>query len=479
MKSGSSTASRGAIALVLTQGTYLLLGYVVVVVLARELGPAAYGTYGVIMSVLVWLEQSGKRAVPWAAAKLIAERSEALAEIGRSSLVLNVALHSILFVVLWLLAPRLGVWFGIENGAYLFRLAFADLPLYGIYTALQGVYQGQRRFFRLGFSDITYALVKILGVLLIVQLGISIEKALIVNIAASVVGIVFLLARNGVRPVGPWRAPVPAILAIAGPMALYSMANILGASLDVWLLKIISSEAMTVGVYIGALNIARVPGFALSMVAQVLLPSISMAVATENHALVRNYINQAVRFFLILYVPISFILLAEPEGLMQLIYSADFSGGGTILAILIIAHGMWAMQAILAAALVAAGKARILGAVMLLVMPAALPAMSGLIYLAGGIGAAMGTGAIALASTMVFALLLWRQFGAVVQIASMMRIAAAGAAMVAVGAIGSAAGGTIIGATGAGLLAYGGTLALLGEIRARDLAMILPGGSTK
>ena len=262
-------------------------------------------------------------------------------------------------------------------------------------------------------------------------------------------------------------------------MALYSVANILSASLDVWLLKIISSEAMTVGIYIGALNIARVPGFALSMVAHVLLPSISKAVAAENPALVRNYINQAVRFFLILYVPISFVLLAEPEGLMRLIYSSRYSGGGTILAILIMAHGMWAMQAILAAALVAAGKARILGAVVFLTMPVALPAMSGLIYLAGGIGAAMGTGAIAVVITIVFAVLLWRQFGAVVQIASMMRIAGAGAAMVAAGAIGSSAGGGIIGATGAGLLAYGGALALLGEISTRDLTTILPGASAR
>ena len=213
----SSTASRGTIALVLTQGTYLLLGYVVVVVLARELGPAAYGTYGVIMSVVVWLEQSARRSVPWAAAKLIAERSEALGEIGRSSLVLNIALHSILFVVLWLLAPWLGTWFGIEDGAYFFRLAVVDLPLYGIYTALQGIYQGQRRFFRLGFFDIAYALAKVFGVVLIVQLGVSIEKALIVNIAASVVGIVFLLARpacdrwgNGGHRCPPfWRSRLP------------------------------------------------------------------------------------------------------------------------------------------------------------------------------------------------------------------------------------------------------------------------------
>ena len=60
-------AAQGTIALVLSQGCYFFLGYLVVVVLARSFGPAAYGAYGVIMAVLVWLEQSARMAVPSAA----------------------------------------------------------------------------------------------------------------------------------------------------------------------------------------------------------------------------------------------------------------------------------------------------------------------------------------------------------------------------------------------------------------------------
>ena len=53
-------------------GGYFVLGYVVAVLLARGLGPVAYGSYGVIMAVLIWLEQSARHAVPAATAKLLA-----------------------------------------------------------------------------------------------------------------------------------------------------------------------------------------------------------------------------------------------------------------------------------------------------------------------------------------------------------------------------------------------------------------------
>jgi O-antigen/teichoic acid export membrane protein len=477
----SSTASRGTIALVFTQGMYFVLGYLVVVLLARELGPAAYGTYGVIMSVLVWLEQSAKRSVPWAAAKLISEQVDALDAVGKASLILNLVLHTVLLLLFWLMAPWLEVWFGIDNGTYLFRLAALDLPFYGIYTALQGIYQGQRRFFRLGVSDVAYVLAKVIGVIAIVELGISVESALIVNIASSVVGIVFLLTRFSLRWTVRWRGQIPAMLPIAAPMALYSVSNLLCSSLDVWLLKAVSgaAAAATVGIYLAALNIARVPGFALSTISQVLLPSVSNAVAIQNSELVRHYINQALRFFLILYLPTCLMLAAAPGALMKLVYSSRYAGGDAILVILVIAHGFWAIQAILAAVLVAAGRAWIVGVVTAVSVLASVPLLVGLIRVAGATGAAVASGLIALGIIVVFVWLLAQQLGAIVRGQNMARIAGAGVAMALVSVLSSMAGGGVFVATAAGLLAYGGTLIALGEVRAHDFGTLLPRTSVK
>jgi O-antigen/teichoic acid export membrane protein len=128
------TMAQGTAILVISQSCYFVLGYVAVVLMAREFGPAAYGAYGVIMSVLVWLEESGRFAIPSATAKLVAETTMAGAALERTALTLNLALYGGLFVVMWTVAPWLEPRFGIENGAFLFRVAALDLPFFGAYT---------------------------------------------------------------------------------------------------------------------------------------------------------------------------------------------------------------------------------------------------------------------------------------------------------------------------------------------------------
>ena len=124
----ANQAARGAAVLVFSQGCYLTLGYFAVVCLAREFGLAAYGAYGVIISVLVWLEESGRTAIPTATAKLVAERTTGSAALEGTAVILNLALYVLLFGLLWILAPWLSSWFGIANGALLFRIAAIDLP---------------------------------------------------------------------------------------------------------------------------------------------------------------------------------------------------------------------------------------------------------------------------------------------------------------------------------------------------------------
>ena len=105
MLEGNTIAARGTAVLVLSQSCMLVLGYLTVVILAREFGPVTYGAYGVIMSVLVWLEESGRNAIPTATTKLVAEATDGSAELEHSALVVNVGVYGILFILLWVAAP--------------------------------------------------------------------------------------------------------------------------------------------------------------------------------------------------------------------------------------------------------------------------------------------------------------------------------------------------------------------------------------
>jgi len=291
----NTEAARGTAVLVFSQSCYFILGYFAVVFLAREFGPAAYGAYGVIMSVLVWLEESGRSAIPFATAKLVAETTADSAALERTAVILNLALYTMLFVLLWLLAPGLSSWFGIADGALLFRIAAIDLPFFGAYTAFRAIHQGYRHFFQLGCSQVIYALTKLVGFLFIIRFGVSVESALLVNVAATIIGLACLFpgigpgrlfAGSGLRWQGRWLKEVKPLAFAAMPMGTYYFVLGLRGELILWTLQAMSpgAESAVIGVFVAAFNIARAPSMILTTVTTVILPSLSRALAVSGDA---------------------------------------------------------------------------------------------------------------------------------------------------------------------------------------------------
>lgn len=473
----TSTAARGTIWLVASRGGYFILGYLAVVLLARGLGPAAYGAYGVVMSILVWLEQAGKFAIPSAATKLLAEPSDRPDEVAKSAIVLNLTLYSIFFVCLWIAAPWLATWFALPNGSGFFRLAALDFPLFGIYTAFWAIHQGHRRFVRLGIAEVLYAAAKCLCIALMMTMGLSIEVALLINIVASVVGALTLCTRTGLWSPVPWRTYLRPMIAIALPMGLYSLALILLSSLDLWVLQIMTptSAEAAVGVFVAALNIARVPGFALSAVAAVLLPSVSRASALGDVPLIKRYLHQALIFFLLLYLPIALVLMAPSELLMQWVYSNQYAGGGLLLSILLVAHGLWAIHAILGSVLIAAGHVRTSAMMMGFCILPAVPLFIIFVGFYGSIGAALANVCLPLLGILLFARRLRRQFGTLLETRSLLHLGLATVLMGLVYLLLPKQTLGLIPVLAVALATYGGTLIFVGEIQQRDLTALLSG----
>jgi O-antigen/teichoic acid export membrane protein len=470
-------AAHGTVALVLSRGCYFFLGYLVVVVLARSFGPAVYGAYGVIMAVLVWLEQSARMAVPSAATKLLAESGGHGEPVERSAIALNLILHMLFFAVLWCAAPPLALWFGIDDGAFLIRLAAIDLPLYGIYTALQAIHQGHHRFLRIGVAEVVYALTKLLGVLVIVYLGISLLNAFVVNALTTLVGIAFLLPRTHFWSKDNWLASARPIAVMAAPMGVHALALLLTSSLDLWILQIMlaGTQEDMVGLYLAALNIARVPGFALSAVAAVLLPSVSQANALNDRASVERYINQALRFFLITYLPILIVLAALAEEVMPLVYGSEFAGGGMLLPILVIAHGFWALHAILSSVLIALGRVGEIALVSAVAIVPACAIFAGAIYLHGAVGAAVACALAAAALCAIFGWFVSAQIGPFLDWRSVGRIGFASLLMYGSNILltGEWMGFIPLHITGmVGMLIYAVVLLVSGEVRREDLAIL-------
>ncbi len=478
MAAKDNTAARGTIALVLSRGGYFVLGYLAVVVLARELGPAAYGIYSVIMALLVWLEESGRYAVPSAAAKLLAETSEPSEHqaFERSALALNLSVHIFFMLALWAIAPWLASWFDIEDGALLFRLAAIDLSLFGLYTAIQAIHQGHRHFMRLGVSQVAYAFAKFAGVLSLMAIGVSLQKALIINVLSTIVGCAFLFSKSGLRWQGAWFSKVSPLVAIAVPIGLYYFPLMLRSTLLLGALRLLlpDSEEATIGILMAAVNIARVPAFALATVTVVILPSISSALSRDDVALAQQYLQQALRFFAILFLPACFVLVVESETLMQFIYSEAFAGGGLLLGFLVVSEGLYTMQAILGSVLHAAGEMRKAAVVILLALLPYLGLLVVLTQMGGATGAVWATVVTPLLGIAVFGTMIRRRFGALLPVHRVVKLALAGGLMFATEMLLPELEGWWMLLHGTGLAVYAVTLVACREITWADVQTIMP-----
>ncbi|WP_089935230.1 lipopolysaccharide biosynthesis protein [Candidatus Entotheonella palauensis] len=478
MASKDNTAARGTIALVLSRGGYFVLGYLAVVVLARELGPAAYGVYSVIMALLVWLEESGRYAVPSATAKLLAETSTPSDHdaFERSALALNLGIHIFFFLVLWVLAPWLARWFDIEHGALLFRLAAIDLPLFGLYTAIQAIHQGHRHFMLLGVSQVAYAFAKFAGVLSLMVIGVSLEKALVINVLSTIVGCAFLFPKIGLRCQGQWFSKVSPLVAIAVPIGLYYFPLMLRSTLLLGILRLVlpDSEEATIGILMAAVNIARVPAFALATVTVVILPSISSALARDDVALARQYLQQALRFFAILFLPACFVLVAESEALMLFIYSEAFAGGGLLLGLLVVSEGLYTIQAIFGSVLHGAGEMRKTAVMIMLALIPYLALLVGLTHISGAVGAVWAAVVTPLLGIAVFGAMIRRRFGSLMPQHRVVKLALAGGLMFGTEWLLPDLEGWWILLHGIGLVVYAVTLMVCREITWDDVHAMLP-----
>jgi O-antigen/teichoic acid export membrane protein len=156
---------------------------------------------------------------------------------------------------------------------------------------------------------------------------------------------------------------------------------------------------------------------------------------------------------------------------MRWIYSSRYGGGGGVLVVLMFAQGAWAIQGILAWALVAAGESRTLALTMVAVTVLAVPVTYLLVVAADASGAATAFGLTGTAAVAVFGLMLHRRFGSITPALSMVRIGLAGAAMYVVLILAGPTWHPAIG-SGAGLCAYAAVLLVLAEISWDDLSAI-------
>ncbi len=418
MSSLTRQAARGTALLALAQLLLTAAGYIVAVMLARGLGPADYGVYGIIYSLLLSIELIGRLGISQAIARLVAERGTIEPRLEGSGLTLILLVNGVIFIAFWVGAGWLAEIFNIaEHGRFLFRVAGIDIPFYATYVILLEILGGRRDFLSESLGIALYSLVKVVGVVVLVTIGPSITGALVLNVAASIGGLAYLATRVGRRSFTfnlDARAP---IIRLAIPVAVGGIGTQLLGAIDLWSLNVIGSVADEVkGFYVAATTLARMPNLIAFVMIAVLIPSVGRATAMGDPALVQRTVRGAIRFLVVTLLPGCALIAVEARPIMVLLFSAEYSQGALLLQILVFAQGLCnTIFLTLIGVLVAVNEPRRGAVIALAVLPVALIGNIVLIPLLGAPGAALAALIATTTAAIAAGIVLWQRVGNILE----------------------------------------------------------------
>jgi O-antigen/teichoic acid export membrane protein len=458
------------------EGGVMVAGYLIVIVLARGLGPHVYGIYGIILSILIGVELIGRLGIPQALAKLIPENDAQAAQLEQTALTLTLMVSGVIFGLFWLSAPSIAESLQIPEGTALLRLAAIDIPFYGMYFTCDEILGGRRRFGAAALGSLIYAGAKALGVVLLYWWGLSISGALLVNIIASIAALLFLARHVSLRAIIPERACMAMILRLALPMALFSLGMQGLLSLDLWALRMLGRKLAdeTTGWYVAAVNVAKLPTVISFVMMGVLIPVMSRALSQGNIALARRHVHGAVRFLCVVLLPICVLCALSAESIMAFLYSNRYAEGAVFLRILVFGFGLsYTFLVSFCAMLIASGVPLIAATITLVLIPLEVLLQGLVIPSYGGVGAAAVATLAMTVGAITAGFFVYRKMGALIAPPVLPNVTLALACMTGVGTLLVPTGPTLI-IGNFGLLAlYALVLILLGELTREDLRPFL------
>lgn len=463
-------AARGTIQLSIARFVFLAGGLVISTVLARVLGPAQFGQYGVVMSVLTWLELILGVGLTGGVVKLLASHATDPRPIEQTARALFVACSLVLFAAGWTMAPALAHAFSMPSGAVLFRVAMVDLPLMGLFFAYQGILHGGGRFGALSLALIIHTLTKLAGVVLLLALGLSVLRALVAHVLATALVVLYVVLRWPPDRTGPSAHLAKLMVRIAVPLSIYSVALQILSNISLWLLKSHGAGLdESTGFYVAGVNVARALGTIQTVVSAVVFMSVSWAVARGDEQQAQSYLQDAVRFALLALAPGCVLLIMDAEPLVTLVYGQRYAAAAPILRYQAIAFGALALVEILCSALMAAGRRAYSAGLVIALIPLCIALTIALIPHQGGIGAALGLAIPAVMGMIAAMVGTYRRFGAFIKPATVVRVGVATAVFAILSHVVVLTGPWVIAKFAFLLVLYLLLLASLGELRSADL----------
>jgi O-antigen/teichoic acid export membrane protein len=421
---------RGTLYLMIASAVFLVTGYAIHFGLGRYLGPETYGIYGVVLSLMTTINLLLTTGFPQGASKYIAEDNVKLSSIVRHSTRIQVLFSLLIFAIYFGLAGVIANLFNDPNLTLYIRISASVIPFYALYAIYSDGYLNGLREFGKQARTLTVASVAKVGmVFLLVLLGLSVKGAILGYLLAAVVG--WLLAWRYLGAVGESSANFEwsKLVKFGIPATLFAAMLYLIMSIDLFAVKAISGEDVDTGLYTAATTIAKVPYFIFGGLALALLPSISRSTSVNDSKLTASYINQSMRYMLMLLIPGVLLISATSSDLITLAYSSRYIEAGNPLSVLVFGLAFLAVFLVLAHIIMGGGKPNVVFGIALPLVAMDIALNITLIPRYELMGAAWATTLTGLIGMVAVAIYVLRQFKALVSARSFIKICLASLAI--------------------------------------------------
>lgn len=292
------------------------MGFAILVVLVRALGPQGFGTLATLLTLVdtgqVLTEAVLAAGMIQAASRQLREGDLARADAAyRLSLLLRLGSGLLAFAVGWLAAAPLSRWlFASEAWAGAVRIAFASLVAVVLYGFPISVLQVQQRFLRLALVSQYRNAARLAALLILVALGtLEVRSAVwAIFVASSIAAVAAFgsIPLGFLRRRGGDRAVAREVLGTSRWMLLAAV-GLPGARIDIFMLSGLGSAAEA-GIYAAALQLCAAAAILSQAVVTTILPK---AAAFRTASEMRSHLRRCARYgplilaVLLLVLPLS------------------------------------------------------------------------------------------------------------------------------------------------------------------------------
>ena len=404
---------------------FLISGYAIHFGLGRYLGPELYGTFGVIIALLTINEMLLKKGMYDALSKFTSEDEESASSIKNKALEIQTVFSLFVFIFLIALAPVIADKLNDPSLVNYIRLSAFIIPVMALYSVYMSHLNGTRAFGKQAETGIVYSLTKVFAVFALVFIGLKINGAILGYLIAALIGMLVAKHYCVFKTVTKNDFEASKLIKFAVPLIIYSIGFVLLMNIDLLFVKAMLVDNAKTGFYTSATTLARTPYFIFVALSATLLPSISKSTANNDSKLTNKYINQSLRYLLLLLIPGALLVSATSKNLISLVYTARYIYAAPSLSILIFGLTFLSVFVILTTIITASGKPKVSMIVALMLVPIDIVLNLTLIPIYELKGAALATTITAFIGLVIAASYVFKRFGTLMSPISFIKISGA------------------------------------------------------